>query len=348
MCIALLEMVTFPPKLRFAFLAVGVWISFLVFGFMQEFLTRNEYGPEKEKFTHTQALVASQALSNVIFASLAIAMEGSSTVRGRKISKWTAGVPSKDWLIVAGSYFLAHSFGLAALKFIIYPLQVVIKSCKAIPVMFGEIIFAKVQPSFAKTVGVVLLSAGVGLFTLSSSEWGDIPSWSSWSEKGSFVAYGASLAGAALLCDAVYGPYQNKIVAKYKASSWVLMLNMNLFEFLIAVSVDLGSSSTHLQQFWVFLGKHPVEFGYRVLLFCISMSVGNVFIYKIQHEFGALSVTKTTTVRKLVSLIVSIWWFGHTLDYLQYLAIALVFSAPLIEHRVQIWEQSVQMRKSRN
>ena len=327
-------------NLRFASLAIGVWVSFLVFGFMQEFLTSNAYGPEKEKFTHTQALVAAQAFSNVLVSAAAIGMEGSNSSRGKKVSKWTAGVPLKDWFIVAGSYFLAHSFGLAALKYIIYPLQVVIRSCKAVPVMLGEIIFAKAQPSLAKTIGVILLSAGVGLFTFSSESGGSRSSTSAW------VLYGASLALAALVCDAVYGPYQNKIVAKYKASSWVLMFNMNLFELIFAVVADLATSS-HLQETWAFLERHPVEFGYRALLFCASMSLGNVFIYKIQSEFGALSVTKTTTVRKLVSLVVSISWFGHPLTYLHYLAIALVFAAPLVEQQILRLEKT-NLKKSLN
>jgi UDP-galactose transporter B1 len=320
---------------RFALLAVGVWVSFLVFGFTQEFLTRNGYGTEKEKFTHTQALVASQALGNMVVAAVAIFLTSSG---GKRNSKWTGGVPCKDWLVVAGSYFLAHSFGLAALKYIIYPLQVVIKSCKAVPVMVGEICFANAKPSLAKTVGVLLLSIGVGLFTFSSESSSHKLREES-SEGMTVVLYGAMLAIAALLCDAIYGPYQNKIVAKYKAaSSWVLMFNMNLYEFAIAVGVDLATSD-ELQQTWAFLQRHPLEFGSRLVLMCASMAIGNVFIYKIQREFGALSVTKTTTVRKLVSLVVSILWFGHSLSLLHYIAMTLVFATPLFEQCVNRWEK---------
>lgn len=320
---------------RFALLAVGVWVSFLVYGFSQEHLTRHVYGEKKERFLHTQALVAAQSLGNVIVASIAIM----STKSAKSSKKWTAGVRVKDWLVIAVAYFLAHSFGFASLKYIIFPLQVVIKSCKSIPVMIGEIVFARVKPSIAKTVGVVMLSIGVALFTFSSEgDSGKQKAIGAGPGGVSSLMYGVGLAGAALIGDAIYGPYQNKIVAKHKPSSWVLMFNMNLYELLLAVGVDLVSS-TELQEAFAFWERHPVEFGYRVLLCCASMSLGNVFIYKIQREFGALAVTKTTTVRKLVSLVISILWFGHALFPLHYLAMAVVFAAPVVEQRIHKWEK---------
>ena len=336
------RIVRMSENLRFAVLALGVWASFLVFGFTQEHLTRHEYGPQRERFVHTQALVVAQSFGNVLVAAAAIRLEAPS-VLSKKVSKWTAGVPLKDWLIVAVSYFLAHSFGLASLKYIIYPMQVVIKSCKSVPVMIGEVLFARVKPSVAKTVGVILLSLGVALFTFTSES--GAHSMGKQLVGGGALLYGAGLAIAALICDAVYGPYQNKIVLKHKPSSWVLMLNMNLYELLIAVIVDLASS-TELQATWSFWERHPVEFGYRVVLFCVSMSIGNVFIYKIQREFGALAVTKTTTVRKLVSLVISIVWFGHTLLFSHYIAMAIVFAAPLVEQRIAAWEKSKGKKKS--
>jgi UDP-galactose transporter B1 len=326
---------------RFALLAVGVWVSFLVFGFTQEHLTRHEYGPKKERFLHTQALVAASSLGNVIVAAIAIMRSP-----GKSSKKWTAGVGLKDWLVVAVAYFAAHSFGLASLKYIIFPLQVVIKSCKAIPVMIGEILFAKVKPSLAKFVGVIMLCVGVALFTLSSEP--DSGKHKASSGVGasfgvSTLVYGAALAVAALIGDAIYGPYQNKIVAKHKPSSWVLMFNMNFYELILAVAIDV-LTSTELQEAWVFLERHPVEFGYRVLLFCASMSLGNVFIYKIQREFGALAVTKTTTVRKLVSLVLSVLWFGHSLQIAHYIAMAIVFAAPVVEQRIHKWEKDKSMK----
>lgn len=37
----------------------------------------------------------------------------------------------------------------------------------------------------------------------------------------------------ALLCDGVYGPYQNKIINSYKPSAYHLMFNMNFWEGMV-------------------------------------------------------------------------------------------------------------------
>jgi UDP-galactose transporter B1 len=316
-------------NLRFISLAIGIWVSFLLFGYCQEHLTRHAYGPSGERFRHTQALVVAQSLGNVLMAGLMIRLENRK-VKG--VSKWTAGVPVSSWLVVSATYLLAHSSGLAALKYIIFPLQVVIKSCKTVPVMIGEIVIARVKPSIAKSVGVLLLSAGVAVFTLSSESGRDTRSASP------HLYYGVGLALLSLVGDAVYGPYQNKIIAKWKPSSWVLMFNMNLYELVMAAGYDFATS-TEIQDTLGFLEKYPVEFGWRLAIFCLSMAIGNMFIFKMQREFGALSVSKTTTVRKVVSLILSIVWFGHSLNSFHYLAIGLVFGAPVVEKRVANWEK---------
>lgn len=64
------------------------------------------------------------------------------------------------------------------------------------------------------------------------------------------------------------------------------------------------------------------------------MTLGNIFIYQMQRDFGALAVAKTTTVRKLVSVTLSVLLFGHSLSLAQYGAIATVFAAPFVERQV--------------
>jgi UDP-galactose transporter B1 len=78
------------------------------------------------------------------------------------------------------------------------------------------------------------------------------------------------------------------------------------------------------------------------------MALGNVFIYQMQREYGALAVAKTTTVRKLVSVSLSVLWFGHNLSLLQYAAIGTVFAAPLAEKQIDSWnaKETATVKKS--
>ena len=118
--------------IRYATFALGIWISFILFGYCQESLTRHSF--DGKRFEFTQALVVAQSVLNMIVSAAVIAYHRSNLA---------GGVPLKHWVICGLGYYGAHWFGLSSLKHIIYPLQVVIKSCKAVPVMIGEIIIAK-------------------------------------------------------------------------------------------------------------------------------------------------------------------------------------------------------------
>lgn len=220
---------------KLATLAVGVWGSFLAFGWAQEKLTSHEYGTDKDRFEHTSSLVLLQSVGNAFVAYIALLI-----TRGPKVSI-TGGVPTRDWLVAALGYLGAHKFGLEALKFIIFPLQVVVKSCKSIPVMAGEMLIAKVRHSAAKRMSVLLLTVGVIAFTLAAP-----------AKKGTEAFHldrktviGLVLVFLALVCDGIYGPYQNKIADAYKVSEFHLMLNMNLWQGLFSL-ILIAPSGAHL------------------------------------------------------------------------------------------------------
>jgi len=301
--------------LRYYGLAVGVWISFILFGYCQESLTRQEFGGKR--FVYPIALVVLSSLTNVLVASSIIVF---------KRLGFSGGVPAQHWVVCGLAYYGAQLCGLTALQHIIYPLQVVIKSCKAVPVLVGEVVLAGSRPSFAKVFSVLQLSAGAGLFMYFSEHGGQ-------SKATDNIWYGALLACAALVCDAVYGPYQNRILQKWKPTAWHLMLQLNMYQCFFAVlSCSMNSQLTDAIGM---LMQHQWAVGGRLAMYCASLTLGNVFIYQMQHEFGALSVAKTTTVRKLVSVALSVVLFGHTLKVAQYAAMATVFAAPVVEHQLQ-------------
>eukprot|EP00658_Telonema_sp_P-2_P021063 TRINITY_DN18365_c0_g1_i2.p2 TRINITY_DN18365_c0_g1~~TRINITY_DN18365_c0_g1_i2.p2 ORF type:complete len:110 (-),score=30.57 TRINITY_DN18365_c0_g1_i2:431-760(-) len=68
--------------------------------------------------------------------------------------------------------------------------------------------------------------------------------------------------------------------------------------------------------------------------FTAAMAVGNFFIFSLQAEFGSLTTTLTTTLRKLISVVLSVFLFGHSIQPLQWLAIAVVFLAKEIAKKM--------------
>ena len=58
-----------------------------------------------------------------------------------------------------------------------------------------------------------------------------------------------------------------------------------------------------------FCQRHP-EILADMAKFSATMAMGNIFIYRLQCYWGSLTVTITTTMRKLGSVIFSVLWFG--------------------------------------
>lgn len=330
---------TMGSKLWLAFLIVGVWITFTMFGWAQESLTRNEWKseahPEGEKFTYTSFLVLLQSVGNSFVAAAVMLLTRSV---GPGLS---GGTSTKNWLIVSVSYLGAHKFGLMSLKYIIFPLQVLVKSCKAVPVMFGEAIFdSKVKLTPDKIASVLLLIAGVVVFNMGEKAKKPKKGGKEGFEMDNDTMYGLGLVLLALICDGIYGPYQNKIKNEvndtYKDSSdfkgwkltpYHLMWNMNLWQGIVSLGFCIVGNE--LQDVAAFVSRHPLIV-VDLLKFASCMAAGNLFIYRLQAEYGALTVTKTTTVRKLISILFSVWWFGHQLQPIQWLGAGLVFvSEPL-------------------
>jgi len=252
------------------------------------------------------------------FGNLIVAFIGLLVTREKK---WSGGAPAKDWFLVSLAYLGAHFFGLYALAFIPFPLQVVCKSCKAVPVMVGEMLIAGKHHSLEKRIQVLLMVAGVVIFTLGSSKKKD--GNDDWSPSPELFT-GIGLVIAALVCDGIYGPYQSKIVKQYGVNQFHLMFNMNLYELLLALPFSylkgdlLGAVS--------FIERHG-EIIPRMAYLGTTMAFGSIFIFTMQSRFGALEVTLTTTLRKLISVIFSCFWFGHVLTPVQWGAAFFVFLA---------------------
>jgi solute carrier family 35 (UDP-galactose transporter), member B1 len=107
---------------------------------------------------------------------------------------------------------------------------------------------------------------------------------------------------------------------------------MNLYELLFAIVLCLVSGE--LLDGLAFISKHPAILSPLSYFLC-CMGLGNVFIYALQKRSGALAVTTTTTLRKMVSVMFSVFWFGHNLHWLQWVAAAVAFTGkPLSQQLV--------------
>lgn len=71
---------------------------------------------------------------------------------------------------------------------------------------------------------------------------------------------------------------------------------------------------------------HPRVLG-QLLLFGLTSALGQVFIYITLTQYDSLVVTTVTTLRKFVTILLSVYYYGHSVTISQVIAICLVFGA---------------------
>ena len=300
---------------------LGVWLSFVAFGWALEALTRTEFGAEKERWAFYNVLILLQCVGNALVAATALLVTGQSL---------TGGVRSQSYALVGAAMLGAHKFGIGALRYVTYPMQVLCKSCKPVPVLVGEVLVAGQRHKPHKFIAVLLLVGGVATFMLNRPGKGAKGAVFEWNEN---TAWGLCLLAAALCCDGLYGPYQNYLKKKHPAMKGLhLMLNVNVWEGQLAASLltvgwlTSDGGPCELRDAMAFVARHP-EVRAKLAVVMGTMAVGCLFIFALQMAHGALVVTMTTTVRKLMSILFSVLWFGHAMAPVQWVAVMIVFTA---------------------
>eukprot|EP00040_Diaphanoeca_grandis_P033177 m.202608 g.202608 ORF g.202608 m.202608 type:complete len:336 (+) comp32833_c4_seq1:39-1046(+) len=302
-------------------LMIGVWISFILYGWALEGIKGGEFGDEKERFTSDSFIMLLQSSCNTLIAGTVLLATGTGSIA----KKLTAGVPQREWLFISLAYMGASRFGIEALSYISYPVQVLIKCCKPIPVLLGEVFLAGERHPPSKYLSIVLLVAGVSLFIFNKpgkAHAGDKPIFELTPES----FFGLGLVFCALVCDGIYGPMQNTVKKKFAGlTAHHNMFSMNMIQFIMCTFPFITGSS-NLSEVWDFTLRHPTVRPMLMWL-ALTMGLGNLFIYKLQNEFGALTVTTTTTLRKLASIMFSVFYFGHQMALLQWLAVVVVVTS---------------------
>mmetsp|Transcript_33760 Transcript_33760/g.132690 ORF Transcript_33760/g.132690 Transcript_33760/m.132690 type:complete len:285 (+) Transcript_33760:937-1791(+) len=245
-----------------------------------------------------------------------------STETGVNSSK--ADVPQYKFSLCAFAVLSSMVLSNAAIQFISYPLQVLAKSCKMIPVMFiGKLILRRVY-TIKDYARVFLLTAGVVLFSNASVKLSNTDVDALWSHG----ALGLSLVVAALCFDGVGGPYAERTCKEYGTTSHELMLYQNLW----SVPILIAGILVHGELGYIigFIGKHP-EVLMDLFMFSLSSSAGQVFVFYILRNYSALICTAVTTTRKFFTVLVSIVYYNHSLSLQQWLAVLMVFGGILWE-----------------
>jgi len=189
---------------------------------------------------------------------------------------------------------------------------------------------------------VLAVTAGVAVFTLHASSHKKSKSGAKENSM-----YGLLLLGINLLFDGLTNSTQDYIITRCKPYSGPQMmcannlLNTVLTVLYLVISpylahtgigewvgLDLtaGGQGGEFGAALAFMARHPAVWR-DVLGFAICGAVGQVFIFYTLAAFSSLLLVTVTVTRKMLTMILSVVWFGHRLSGMQWLGVGLVFGA---------------------
>lgn len=299
---------------KLVFCILGIYVCFLTWGLTQERVSTTTYDGKKFNFfiflNTVQALVAS------IVGFLYLTLKGSKT---------PDPFPSRallfEYLKISVLSCIGSPFGYASLKHIDYPTLILGKSCKLVPVVFMNYFLYRKTFPMKKYLVVALITFGVSTFML----W--IPKESSGKHSASSSLFGLALLAINLIIDGAYNSSQDQIFHKYHVKGTSMMTIMNLFSFsLMSMYLLLNPWSNELRDAISFCQTHPaimIDIG----MFALAGSIGQCFIFTTLESSGSLVLVTVTVTRKMFSILLSVFWFGHTLSMGQWGSVACVFSA---------------------
>ncbi len=146
-----------PRSYNLLFCVVGLMVSFLLYGVLQERIMTYPYGEDKEMFGNSTYLV----LNNRIVASLVALLMA---LKNKEEIKSVA--PLKNYFLISFSNIAATSCQYESLKYISFPTQTLGKCGKTIPVLIiGPLIGSK-KYSVQDYVTGGLITLGVSIFML--------------------------------------------------------------------------------------------------------------------------------------------------------------------------------------
>lgn len=294
-------------NLKILFCFVGLQVSYVTWGIVQEQLMTQEYA--QGKFTSSGFCVFMNRFL-ALFLALGIVLYRQSTTAKKAIKE----APFYYYAPSSLSNSLSSWAQYEALKFISFPVQVLSKSCKIIPVMLVGILVNRKSYPMMEYVEAVLITMGVTLFNLSERK---APS-----EARDDTWWGVVLLMLYLCCDSFTSQWQSKVYKQHGVDQYQMMLGVNIWS-MIMTGVTLLHSGEGMTSLAFILSDSSAMF--HMVVLSITSAVGQLFIFYTIKEFGPVIFTIIMTTRQIFSLVISCFMFSHKLGVASWLGALMVF-----------------------
>lgn len=314
------------------FCVFGLYGLFLSWSVLQERINTKpyEYIDEKPVFFKAPLLVNTIQALFACFVGLLYSWiahkQNPFAIFHSTASKDTTGGSTyvKFFLAIAVTSTLSSPLGYKALKHVDYLAFLLAKSCKLLPVMLVHFVLYRTRFPPHKYMVAGMVTLGVILFTTNHSS-----GKSKASINDGNTLLGMAQLGGSMLLDGLMNSTQDQLFRlpnrqhKLTGASLMCILNLLVFVFSLGFILVFQFEQEALYT-WRFVHKYP-QLLVDILAFSLFGAAGQVFVFLILEKFDSLILVTATVTRKMISMILSVVLFGHTLTYGQWLGVVSVF-----------------------
>mmetsp|Transcript_63918 Transcript_63918/g.71430 ORF Transcript_63918/g.71430 Transcript_63918/m.71430 type:complete len:481 (-) Transcript_63918:6-1448(-) len=278
-----------------------IWLALCFFGIMASFVC---YGLLLEYTTS-----GGRKLHELSFLFVTSGLYTLTAAAGRYVRGETPTTIPPSRFAILGLTSMGSTFtSVRSLRYVIYPIQVLAKSCKPVPVMLMGTLMGK-RYDLRKYMNVVMIVIGVAFFMGGGDN-------SKGKDDGEEKSSSSQILGILLLfislCfDGGTGAYEDKLMSVHSVQPFDLMYNIQLGKTILA-----GVSLLVLNQLHIFI-QMCQEMGLLLVALGLSGAMGQVFIFVTISKFGALTCSIIGLARKITTLLASIYFYGHHLNGIQ-------------------------------
>ncbi|XP_074648804.1 adenosine 3'-phospho 5'-phosphosulfate transporter 1-like isoform X2 [Tubulanus polymorphus] len=301
---------TLQNSLLLVFCFFGLQGSYLTWGLLQERIMAREYGGTTNspgvRFKNSQFLVFMNRILAFVVACVVILL----TRQPRHKA------PLYRYSYSSFSNIMSSWFQYEALKYVSFPTQVLAKASKIIPVMLMGKVVSKKTYDWHEYLTAILISAGVSMFLLTSTENKGTNTVTTFSGFLLLIGY--------MLFDSFTSNWQGELFNQYKMSSIQMMAGVNLFSVLLT-SVSLFEQHGFFDSV-AFMGRYPV-FSLHVTVLSICSATGQLFIFFTISQFGPVTFVIIMTIRQAFAILLSCLIYHHALTIIGLSGVLIVFFA---------------------
>jgi len=223
--------------------------------------------------------------------------------------------------VVGLAQVCAGFLGNKAQEYVDTTAKTLIKSMKPVSFMIVSFFCGGARFSKTRSVGVLILSAGISFFMIDMETHGS-------SQEKYTSGIGILLSITALFMDGLVGSSQDGVKKKHDVSPDVMMLMVNVWGLFYALIPLLYFGE--LITAYNFIQRFP-EIGIQLVLYSIASPIGNYFIFLMISNFGSLKCSIVTTSRKFLTIIVNTLGYHRILSMNQIYSIVGVFFGIVLE-----------------